>query len=336
MDNLSHSLTGLALARAGLNRIAPRASLLLVLSANLPDIDVVTLFKGQFAYLQAHRGLTHSLLAIPFLAIASVLLTSAICRQRLPWLKAWLVCCIGVGSHLLLDWTNIYGIRPLIPFSMQWFHLDLNSLTDGPVLLVLGLAAGWPLLSRLVGGEIGEGKRSAGRGIALAVLLLVVGFEVCRFYLHRRALAQLDSRLYEGAQPVEVAALPTPINPFLWRGIVVTDTMFSQFSVNTLGQLNTDSAKSFFRVPPSESIAGAGRTPEFSYFLYFARFPVWSVQPVTLRDGSGSRLELTDLRFGSPGQGDFHCIAVESPAGKVLRSWFTFGSGAEIGWNDPR
>jgi inner membrane protein len=336
MDNLSHSLTGLALARAGLSRITPRASLLLVLSANLPDIDVVTLFKSQFAYLQAHRGLTHSLLAIPFLAIASVLLASAICRQRLPWLKAWLVCCVGVGSHLLLDWTNIYGIRPLIPFSMQWFHLDLNSLTDGPILVVLGLAAVWPLLSRLVGGEIGEGKKSPGRGIAIAVLVLCVGFEVCRFYLHRRALAQLDSRLYADALPVEVAALPTPINPFLWRGIVVTETMLSQFGVSTLSQLNTDSAKSFFRVPPSESVANASRTPEFSYFLYFTRFPVWSIQPVALRDGTGKRLELTDLRFGSPGQGDFHCIAVESPAGKVLRSWFTFGSGTEIGWTDPR
>jgi inner membrane protein len=335
MDNLSHSLTGLALARAGLNRITPRATLLLLLSANIPDSDIVALLKGQLAYLEVHRGLTHSLLAVPVLAIACVLLTAAISRQRLPWFKSWLVCCIGVGSHLLLDWTNIYGIRPLMPFSTEWFHLDLNSLTDGPILLALGFAALWPLLSRLVSGEIGEGKKSPGRGFAVAVLLICVGFEVCRFYLHQRAIAQLDSRLYAEAQPLQVAALPTPINPFLWRGIVATDTTFLQFSVNTLGQLNTESARSFFRIPPSESIANAGRTPEFSYFLYFARFPVWSVQPVELRGGPGKRIELTDLRFGAPGQGDFHCIAVESPAGKVLRSWFTYGSGAEIGWGEP-
>ena len=43
------------------------------------------------------------------------------------------MCGLGVASHLLLDWTNSYGIRLLFPFSLQWFHLDLNALTDGPI-----------------------------------------------------------------------------------------------------------------------------------------------------------------------------------------------------------
>jgi hypothetical protein len=223
-----------------------------------------------------------------------------------------------------------------MPFSRQWFHLDLNSLTDGPILLALTLAAIWPLLSRLVSGEIGEGKKSTGQGIAIVILVLCVSYDVCRYYLHRRAVEELESRLYAEAPPLEAAALPTPISPFLWRGIVATKTTFLQFDINTLGQLNTDSAKSFFRLPLSESIANVRRTSEFDYFLYFARFPIWSVQPVALRDGPGQRIELTDLRFGQPGQGDFHCVAVESASGKVLGLWFTYGSGEDLGWSDPR
>jgi hypothetical protein len=82
-------------------------------------------------------------------------------------------------------------------------------------------------------------------------------------------------------------------------------------------------------------LARARRTRPFAYFLYFARFPIWSVQPVDLKDSAGKRIELTDLRFGQPGRGDFHCVAVENPTGKIVGSWFTFGSGADLGWNDP-
>ena len=141
MDNISHSLTGLALSRAGLNRFTPHAALLLLLSANMPDIDIFALAKGPLAYLEVHRGPTHCLLAIPILALECVLLVAAFYRQRLPWFQAWVVCSIGVASHLLLDWTNSYGIRPFLPFSMQWFYLDLNSLTDGPFVAALFLAA---------------------------------------------------------------------------------------------------------------------------------------------------------------------------------------------------
>lgn len=334
MDNLSHSLTGLALARAGLNRLTPRATLLLLLSANIPDVDVVSLGKSQFAYLEVHRGPTHSLAAVPFLALACVLVVAAIYRQRLPWLRAWFVCCVGVLSHLLLDWTNSYGIRLLIPFSAQWFHLDINALTDGAILVALCLVVVWPWLADLISGEIGEAKKSTGQGIAIAVLCFCSGFEVCRYYLHQRAVAQLEARLHSSEPPIQVAALPTAINPFLWRGIAVTGTTFLQFTVNTLGPPNIEGSPPVFRVPMSESLANARRTPQFGYFSYFARFPVWSVQPITLKQGTGKRIELTDLRFGEPGRGDFHCVAVEGPSGQILGSWFTFGSGADLGWGE--
>ncbi len=174
MDNVSHSLMGLALSRAGLNRLTPRATALLLLSANMPDMDIVALAKGQLTYLEIHRGPTHCLLAVPVLAVECVLIVAAFCRMRLPWFKAWMVCCIGVLSHLLLDLTNNYGIRLGLPFSLQWFHLDLNSLTDWPIVAALSLAAIWPWLSGLVSGEIGETKKSNGQGIAIAMLFLAI------------------------------------------------------------------------------------------------------------------------------------------------------------------
>src|SRR6266702_2657712 len=156
MDNISHSLTGLALARSGLNRVCPHATLLMILSANTPDIDIVALRGGPLSYLEWHRGYSHSLFCLPLMALLPVLVVAASYRQKLPWLRAWLLCCIGVGSHLLMDWTNSYGVRFLLPFSSAWFHLDLNGLYDGWILAVLVFAALWPVFSQLVSTEIGD------------------------------------------------------------------------------------------------------------------------------------------------------------------------------------
>src|SRR5207248_11360495 len=61
MDDLTHSLTGLMFSRAGLNRFHPRASLILIMAANAPDVDIVSWFGGPLTYLEYHRGLAHSL-----------------------------------------------------------------------------------------------------------------------------------------------------------------------------------------------------------------------------------------------------------------------------------
>jgi inner membrane protein len=325
MDNLTHSLTGLALARAGLNRFSPRATLLLLISANLPDIDILALSRSQLSYLEIHRGYTHSLAGLPVMALLSVLATAAIYRQKLPWLNAWLLCVAGVGSHLLLDWTNSYGIRLLLPFSSRWFHLDLNSLTDFVALGVLLAAFIWPFLSRLVAAEIGErGKRPAGRRMAVFALVFFALFDVSRAILHARAVGQLSARLYEGAAPVHAAALPGPVDPFTWSGVVESRDAYRLLKVNTLGKIDPASAQIFYKPPVTRALQAAEATEPFRFFLYFARFPVWSIEPVTESNWEGTRVELTDLRFGTPGHGSFHCIALENSRGRVGDSRFRF------------
>ena len=130
MDNVTHTLTGLALSRAGLNIHVPRATFLLIVAANIPDIDMITLFEGRLRNLEIHRGYSHALIGLPFMAVISVLLTALVFRSRLPWFTAWLVSCVGVASHLLLDWSMTYGVRLLLPFSSSWYYLDIFNLID--------------------------------------------------------------------------------------------------------------------------------------------------------------------------------------------------------------
>lgn len=330
MDNITHSLTGFALSRAGLNRVSPRAVVLLLLSANAPDIDIVAAFGGAFRYLEVHRGYTHSLLGLPFMAALSVLVTAAIYRERLPWLKAWLLCCAGVGSHLLLDWTNSYGIRLFLPFSSRWFHLDINSLYDGWVIVILVFAAVWPYFSRLVSGEIGS-RAPSGKGTAIFALCLFVLFDCTRAILHAKATGQLQTRVYDGFPPIQAAALPEPFAPWRWTGIVETTRDYRKINIDVSAQLQPENAQIFYKPPVTPSLKSAESTEPFRFFLYFARFPVWSQEAVPLGAGMGKRLDLTDLRFGIPGRGSFHCVALENARDQILGAWFTFGSGTNFG-----
>jgi inner membrane protein len=331
MDNITHSLTGLALARAGLNRYSIHATALLIISANAPDVDIVAAFRGPFTYFEIHRGYTHSLIGLPVMAFLSVLFVAAIFRRRLPWAKAWLLCSIGVASHLLLDWTNSYGTRLLLPFSSRWFHLDTTALYDGWVMAVLVFAAVWPLFSRLVSREIGS-KDAPGRVLAIFALLFFLLFDIGRAILHARAVAQMEARLFDDAPPLRAAALPESLNPFEWHGVVETERTYKLLAVNTVGEVDTGSARVFFKPPQEPAIEAAKRTEKIPFFLYFSRFPVWSESRVSLERGMGERVEVTDLRFGEPQRGSFHCIALENSASQVLQTWFTFGSGLNMGW----
>ncbi|HEX9628861.1 MAG TPA: metal-dependent hydrolase [Pyrinomonadaceae bacterium] len=150
MDNLTHSLVGLAAAKAGLEKLSPGATALCVLAANSPDADLVTLIGGRWLYLQNHRGLTHSIVGTIALALALPLVFHGVAwliaglRKREPAtrLRGLMIASIIVtASHPLLDWTNNYGVRLLLPWNSRWFYGDLVFIMDPVFWLVLGGAA---------------------------------------------------------------------------------------------------------------------------------------------------------------------------------------------------
>ena len=150
MDNLTHSLVGLAAAKAGLERLSPGATLLCVLAANSPDADILTLAGGRWAYLHNHRGITHSIIGTVVLALAlplvfhgcALLIARLRNRQAATQLRGLMIASIIVtATHPLLDWANNYGVRFLLPWNSRWFYGDLVFIMDPVFWLVLGGAA---------------------------------------------------------------------------------------------------------------------------------------------------------------------------------------------------
>jgi inner membrane protein len=325
MDPLTHSATGLFLGRAGLNRFSAQAPWILVLAANAPDIDIVTLAGGQLNYLNYHRHLTHSLSAWPVMALLPVLAVRLFTRKPFRWLGAYAISLAAVGSHLLLDYTNAYGIRFLLPFSGKWFHLDLTSVVDLWIWGVLLAALTGPLIARLVNAEIGARTKNSGRGFAVFALVFLVLYNAGRGVLHARAAATLDSRMYAGLAPQRVAALPGPVNPLAWRGLVETREFYGVVNFSLMEEFDPSRAVIFYKAEPGAALQAANNSIDFRDFFKFSQFPIERTMPLADPPGA-TRVEAMDMRFGTPAQPAFVATADVNDRLQVIRTWFWFGA----------
>lgn len=328
LDNLTHTLTGLMLARATVPASVPRAGLLMMLAANMPDCDVWSFFAGTATYLEYHRGSTHALFYSPLLAFVPVAIvwlleTRRPERRSVPWALMWLFSWIAVLSHLALDWTNIYGIRMLLPFSGEWLRLDSVNVVDPLIWTILALGVLAPALSRLVSSEIGA-RPSRGTGWAIFALLTLFAYEGARYVLHDRAVLALNSRIYDGSNPLRVAAFATTANPFSWKGLVETQATYIVYGLNLLEPFDPAAGRTFYKAQPAPAIQAASKTRDFKALLDFTSFPIWRVTPEVNPEGS-FRVELFDLRFGTPASPGLAASAVVEPSGAVRSTAVGFG-----------
>ena len=181
MDNLTHSLVGLALGELT-HRLLPaetdaaaasrRRRLLLTgaaLASNFPDLDLVLtpLLPAPLGYLLHHRGHTHTLLyALPqaLLLLAALWLLWPAARTLLrssAHARRGLAAAVAIGLllHFGMDALNVYGIHPFAPFDPHWYYGDMIFIVEP----VFWLALGTPLAAHVA--------HRAGRRVLLGLLL---------------------------------------------------------------------------------------------------------------------------------------------------------------------
>lgn len=307
MDNLTHTLTGIALSQAGLNRKTRFAMVALILGSSAPDVDIVTRFGGSVTYLQYHRGITHSLLGASGLAVVLAALLYSLGRLApaqpsappLDWRWLLLLCWLAVLAHVLLDFTNAYGVRPFLPFNGRWYSWDIMPIIDPTLLLLLAAGLCLPLLFRLISEEVGAGKTGYRRGAVFALVAMGVLWGV-RDISHRRVLALLESNNYGDEPPLRVGAFPT-LNPFSWRGVVETDSAYHILPASALASDVAAEYAALFRKPePSPALQAALQTHVGRVFSNFARFPWAQVETLFAAQTSSGHGEREDSTVGEP------------------------------------
>ncbi|MEO8096685.1 MAG: metal-dependent hydrolase [Acidobacteriota bacterium] len=321
MDNLTHTLVGLMLARAGLDRGQKGTAAMLMLAANAPDIDAFPFFYDMVQYVEIHRGYTHALAFAPLVALLPLAIVRGTTRTR-PTLFEWFACTVAVLSHLLLDWTNVYGTRLMLPFSREWFHLDITNIFDPLIWLILVVAVALPNLLRLVGSEIGTHKKAGGqRAWAWVALIAVLGYQGWRWNAHESALTQLNALLYKGVPAKRVYAFPDSFGTFHWRGLIEGEEYYYEVPMEFNGRFTMFNAIQDFKPKKAKAVDAARTTRTFQVFEDFNQVPFWRISPLV----DETKVELLDLRFGSFMQPGFSAMAMVDPDGRIKDLQFGFG-----------
>jgi inner membrane protein len=333
MEPLTHFLAGACIGRAGLNRKTAYATVAAVLAAEAADIDILWSLAGPVQELKHHRGITHTFVGAPVVAAAVVGCIGfaywlKLHRQKqnpaqhaqkgppLRWGWLYATALIAALSHLLLDWTNNYGIRPFFPFNPRWHAGSFVFIAEPVLWVILLLALILPWLFGLADAEIGARRKPfRGRGWAIFALAGMTALWCWRWAEHAQAKAMIDN-LQLTQEPVNRVALePYPWNPYRWHAIMETAGTFQTAEVNTwTGDIESDPRHDGMYKPSDTPAAEAAkRTPLGQVYLDWGTWavvrdlgqePEPALAPPKLPPGrSWTTVQFTDLRFDYPFMG---------------------------------
>lgn len=153
-----------------------------------PDLDVLLVFLGKRTYWKHHQAASHSLWAAPLLALLITWPLFAIAANPL---LLYAMALSGLFVHILLDWSNTFGINLFWPISKHRYTLDAVFLVDFWA-WALTLFFIWRL------SLFATPATTAAYGAAFAL------YVTCKILLHRKVCKELSCR----------AAIPSSVNPF--------------------------------------------------------------------------------------------------------------------------
>jgi inner membrane protein len=321
MEPVTHFLTGACIGRAGLNRKTAHATLTAVLAAEAADLDILWSLRGPVEELKHHRGITHTFLAAPVVAgvvVGAVWLVDRWLRKRsarmadaldqnarapsapirLGWL--YLTALLAALSHLLLDWTNNYGLRPFFPFDPHWYAGSFMFIAEPVVWGLLFLALFMPWMLGLVGGEIGARRTPfRGRGWAIFALTGMLLLGCWRWAEHAQAQAMVENTQLTAAPVKRIAMEPYPVNPYRWHAILDTEDFFQTAEINTrTGSIDSDSRRDvLFKPPATAATEAAKQTLLGQVYLDWGTWAEVRDLGQVARNQTWTTVEFTDLRF---------------------------------------
>ncbi len=373
MEPVTHFLTGACLGRAGFNRKTAHATVAAVLAAEAADLDIFWGFGGPVEELKHHRGITHTIWAVPVIAavvVGAVWLLHRLRqahdetadaippyifggeddkdetepgpastshaaasasryrqRQRIHWGWLYATACIAAFTHLLLDWTVNYGVRPFFPLNPRWYSGSFMFIAEPVLWALFFLAFFMPWVLGLADREIGARKQPfRGRGWAIFALAGILVLCCWRWAEHAHALAMLQNTQVASEPVTRMAAEPYPVNPFRWHAIVETAGFYQTAEVDTwAGSIDSDPHRDLIYKPAdTAAVEAAKRTLLGRVYLDWGTWavvrdlgqePVRGLDPPPLPPNRWTTVEFLDLRF------DYAFMGRRSPDRAPLVGW---------------
>lgn len=308
-------LTGACLSRAcGFNRRARHATLAMVIAAEIPDADFIYSAHGPLTYFQHHRGWSHTFLWLPFWAAMTLALVWIWHRWKmrgsskvntsgppLRWGFLFGISLIALLSHLLLDWTNNYGVRPFAPFNHHWYQGEIVFIFEPLIFAVLLLALVLSPIFGLADSEVGARRHRAGQSLAMLALLSVLAIWLWRYNEHAKAMPIAERQeMLNDAPILRVGLNPMPVNPYLWDAVIETPSFYQTGTVDTrTGTMTFSSQDIFWKGAETPAVQAAKASWLGRIYLDWSRYPVVDELGVSHAPGTeGLHLvRFRDMRF---------------------------------------
>ena len=304
MDPLTHGLASFALKRSFFPRVPRPVLISMLLAGTLADLDWLSNLLGPSAYLHWNGGPLHSIVGALILANGVSLALRSYAKSRGLLLSGalwWFAPTCAALLHVGLDSLLPSGVKLFWPFSSSRIELDWAPSFDLWILLFLAAGILIPELFRLVTEEIGaKSKKARGQVGAVIALFLLISYSGVRASLHSAATSLLMERSYAGESARRAGAFPDSMSPFLWHGIVETESAMHLLPVPTgpLANFDPENAIHIHKPEPSPVLDSAQKTDAARQFLATTRFPKATVQ----RETDGFSVEIKDLKYDALGQ----------------------------------
>lgn len=171
MDVVSQAVLGAGLAQSFARDKTRQLSALLIgaLAGMAADLDVfIASNSDPLLFLEYHRQFTHSLLFIPFGALACALLLYGFFKNKLSFFQVYLFSFLGYSTHGLLDGCTSYGTQLFWPFSDERVAWNIISIVD-PLFTL-------PVLAGIIFAVVKNKRNIARLTFLYALVFICIGF----------------------------------------------------------------------------------------------------------------------------------------------------------------
>ncbi|RMG55382.1 MAG: metal-dependent hydrolase, partial [Bacteroidetes bacterium] len=257
MDSLTQIVLGAAVGEATLGKKqGGRAALWGAIGGTIPDLDVIAgMFQGEFQYLIAHRGVSHSIIFSVLMAPLLGRLIFYLYRgqrgspREWSWLMFW-----ALFTHPLLDSFTTWGTQLFYPFSD--YRVAFNSIFVIDPLYTLPFAICLLVALSLPRTSLWRQRWNwAGIVISSLYLLLTVTNKLAVESVFQQTLHRA------GKSVVRLSTYPAPLNNVLWYTVAEEPSGFDVGYYSLLSGLDRPKID-FHYIPKNHQLLG-GRDDQF-------------------------------------------------------------------------
>jgi len=296
LDSITQAALGACVTAVCVPREHRRKALVVgAMLGTMPDLDVFIDYGDVVRNFTYHRGFSHSLFVLPG---AALLIWLALKRWWAPVRGAprqwFLAISLALITHPLLDAHTAYGTQLLWPLAVtptSWSTLFIiDPLYTLPLLVAVIAVGGWALR---------PGARVALiAGLALSTAYIGWTWAGKSIVEHEARTALADA----GIDYRAMFSVPTPLNSFLWRVIVLTGEGYAEGFDSLL--VDEGGMRFTTHVSDISALAAAGDVWAVQRLRWFA-------DDFVSADVIDGRLVITDLRMGQESRYIFRHVVAE-------------------------